>query len=343
MIKKLLIIRLSSMGDIAQAMSMVGRIKESEPSCDLHWLVRSDMVDLPSMHSGIDQIWSLDRCDGLTGIFRLARELKHQRFTHIYDAHLVIRSVIFLFALLFDWRNLISPPKIIIRSKNRIKRFLLFRFRINRFTNWPFIGARSYLDPLQQVGVDSKLPLTPATFPQDLRQEMLGRLKGEGITPGHFVALVPGAAWPLKQWPLDYWKRLVDLHPDTHFVVLGGPDDQMSRELSENFPDKIFNLAGKLTIKESCAVVQLAAVTVVADTGLLHVADLFGARAIALIGPTAFGFPAGKWIDIVEHKMDCRPCTKDGRGACPNPTPAECMFAITPEEISSRLQMVDGL
>ncbi|MBT7768030.1 MAG: glycosyltransferase family 9 protein, partial [Bdellovibrionales bacterium] len=319
------------------------RIKESNPKCKLHWVVRRDMAAVVRLHTGVDQIWELDRSSGLTGILRLARKLKQERYTHIYDAHLVIRSILLMILMLFDWTVFFHRPKIAIRSKNRFKRFLLFRFQINRFTNWPFIGVRSYLAPLAPWGVDGSLPLIAATFPGELLQKLVRRLKDDSLAPGSFIALVPGAAWPLKEWPLSYWIKLVDLHPTKKFIILGGPADPKSQELVAKLKGRVVDFSGKLTIAESGAVVQLAAVTVVADTGLLHLADLFGARALAIIGPTAFGFPAGSWIDIVEHKMDCRPCTKDGRGQCPRPTPAECMMAITPEDISARLQLLDGL
>jgi heptosyltransferase-2 len=75
-----------------------------------------------------------------------------------------------------------------------------------------------------------------------------------------------------------------------------------------------------------------------ADTGLIHVADVYGTPGIMLTGPTAFGGTTFPQISILKADLDCMPCTKDGRGSCSAPTYQKCMLEITPEMVAKKVK-----
>jgi len=60
---------------------------------------------------------------------------------------------------------------------------------------------------------------------------------------------------------------------------------------------------------------------------------LYSAQLSELL-PTAFGFATNENIKTLEVELDCRPCTKDGRGACSQETYQRCMVEITPEQVA---------
>lgn len=74
-----------------------------------------------------------------------------------------------------------------------------------------------------------------------------------------------------------------------------------------------------------------------ADTGFMHAADLFRVPAFALMGPTAFGFPTGPTVEILETALPCRPCTKDGRGKCKLAVYQKCVVDITPQQVAEKI------
>ena len=156
----------------------------------------------------------------------------------------------------------------------------------------------------------------------------------------YFVALAPSAAWPLKRWPLAYWKELINLNPHVFFIVLGGPRDHFCQELVTAAPDHVSNTAGHLSLLESCAVVEHAHAVISADTGILHVADYLQKPGIALLGPTAFGHPSGNTLRVLETNLPCRPCTKDGSGSCYRSIQQECLMSISPLKVSKVLQEI---
>src|SRR5690606_23103054 len=116
-----------------------------------------------------------------------------------------------------------------------------------------------------------------------------------------------------------------------------GPGDGFCADIQKVAPDRIFNLAGRLTWEESVEVLKRSRGVVSGDTGIMHVADLMGRPVLALIGPTAFGYPTQASSEVLEVDLPCRPCTKDGRGRCRNAVYKRCMIDITPESALTRI------
>ena len=93
---------------------------------------------------------------------------------------------------------------------------------------------------------------------------------------------------------------------------------------------------------ESCYLVKQSNLVISGDTGFLHAADLFHTKAIALMGPTAFGYPTGKQAEVIEVDLPCRPCTKDGHGKCKQSTWQKCMVDILPKRVvDTALRILD--
>lgn len=326
---KFLIIRFSSIGDIIQCMGIISGIRENYPEAEIHWIARKDMASFLHMDKRIDKIWAFDKTTGLKGLLQMARQLRQEHYDYIYDAHSNIRSRILRWKLLPLFRH---RPHFTLRSKQRFKRFLLFQCGINRFPR-PFKGVESYQTPLKKWGI--------TRFPRQYRDwqfptDYSGRFDAL-ITP-KTVTLVPSANWKMKRWPVAHWKKLITLLPDYHFLILAGPADTFTQEIKAMAPGKITDLTGQTTLLESCYLVRRSHIVVSADTGFMHAADLFGVPTLALMGPTAFGFPTGPTTRILAVDLPCRPCTKDGRGQCKQKIYQQCMVDITPERVAASIK-----
>ncbi|MDE6450834.1 MAG: glycosyltransferase family 9 protein, partial [Odoribacter sp.] len=152
------------------------------------------------------------------------------------------------------------------------------------------------------------------------------------------VTLVPSANWKMKRWPVQHWQKLIDLLPEYRFVILGGAKDSFCEDIKKKAPERVTNLAGQTSLSEACYLIHQSNIVVSADTGFLHAADLFRRPTLALIGPTAFGFPSGPTAETIEIDLPCRPCTKDGRGKCTQEIYQKCMIDITPERVAKRIR-----
>lgn len=310
---KVLILRFSSLGDIAQAMDIPAALKHWNPQTQVHWAVRADFKTILDTHPDIDFVWPLERTTGLQGLFQLVRSLKRQNFTHIYDAHNNLRSNV-ISALLW-------APHFVRRPKNRWKRWMLFRLRIN-YLPVPFQGRKSFLEPLLKWGIRAK--------PQQVHLEL-----GQGDAGAEdYLALAPSAAWKMKRWPVDHWKNLIQMNPTTKFVILGGLEDEFLNQLSAQNTKVV---AGKMSLIESLNVIRGSRALVSNDTGLLHYADVMGVPSVAIIGPTAFGYPSGANAVVAEIELECKPCSKDGRGPCSNNVYQKCLLDLTPQMVNTQI------
>ncbi len=325
---KILIIRFSSIGDLTQSLSIPSLIYRYHPEAEIHFVTRLDLSALLSNHPHIHQKFYLDRKRGFEGLFELAKRLRKEKYTHIYDAHNNLRS--------FLIRFLVQAPQKLLKPMMRFKRFMLLRFHINLFEK-PFSGQRDLLKPLEKWGVPFSLPPAPQLFlGMDERRKIISLLEKNKVQD--FVVLAPSAAYFLKRWPLEHWHALIKKNPHLSFVILAGPEDTFTEEL--NVYPQVLNLTGQTTLLESAAVVEKALAVISNDTGLLHFAEQLGKPTIALMGPAPFGFPSRPSTKILERELKCRPCSKHGQGPCVNPNYHECLKSISPTEVDAELQKI---
>jgi len=125
--------------------------------------------------------------------------------------------------------------------------------------------------------------------------------------PRDTLALVPGAAWPLKRAPAGILQSLGRDWPGP-VVVLGGPSETETVEtLSRQIPGSV-GLAER-GFTRTIAALGRASVTVCGDTGLMHLAGACGSSVVALFGPThpddGFFVYEGS---VVQRQLACRPC-----------------------------------
>ncbi len=340
--KKFLIIRFSSIGDIIQCMTVIDGIKNHYPDAEIHWIARKDMYSFLDMDDRITKKWGFDRKLGFKGLWEQAQELKKEKFDYIFDAHSNIRSIILKTVLVPRWKRWFGMgPNYTLRSKERLKRILLFKFRIDRFP-MPFKGMLSFREPLKKWGItDFTAHKTDWYFPEELKQKIDSQiLDFKGEEESKFVTLVPSAAWEMKRWPVEHWQKLILNLPDYKFIILAGPDDLFCKDIEEVAADRILNLRGKTNLLESCYWVLKSQLVISGDTGFLHAADKFGTKALSLMGPTAFGFTSGNQIKTLEVALKCRPCTKDGSGKCKQNVYQKCMVDISPEWLAKEVMEI---
>jgi ADP-heptose:LPS heptosyltransferase len=331
--KKILIIRFSSFGDIVQALSVTKRLKQSYPMATIDWLTKTEFADLPNHSEYIDNTITLNKKYGILGLLKLAYRLNKNNYDLVYDAHSNLRSFIIKFILKsFNFRT-----HIISRSKERWKRIQLFKFKNNKFPK-PFRGMISYCDPLEIESSDSLIQSW------NFKYETIKNVnKIVTSMSSRFIVMAPSAAWKMKRWPVEHWKKLIKELGSIQIYFVGGPNDDFINDIIDSEDTHCQNLSGKLNLIESSYLVSKARLVISADTGIIHVADLLGVSGLSLIGPTAFGFSTNKNIKTLEVELACRPCSKDGRGRCEREIYQECMVNISVEKVKiEALKILEG-
>ncbi len=148
---------------------------------------------------------------------------------------------------------------------------------------------------------------------------------------GPYVCVAPTSVWFTKQWPADRWTALLAaLPPHYRVLLLGAPPDAAACEAiaeaaraarpAEAAP--VENLAGKLSLLASAALLRGARLTYANDSAPLHLASAVDAPVAAVFCSTvpAFGFgPLSTFRRVIEtpEPLACRPCGLHGYAACP--------------------------
>jgi len=162
-------------------------------------------------------------------------------------------------------------------------------------------------------------------------------LAEQGITAGRLLlAVSPTAAYGgAKAWLPERFRELIGLwgkrHPDTAMLLLGGPFERdRIAAIIDGLAGRVHNLAGRLTLRQSIAVLSLCRLFIGNDSGLMHVAAALGVPLAAVFGPTEPGrtAPLSERSRMLYRGADCAPCT---RRECP--TDHRCMAAIGAGEV----------
>lgn len=280
---------------------------------------------LPYDKRGIDRGWP--------GVRTLAERLRRERYARAYLPHRSLRTA----ALAF----LARIPS-----------------RIGFSGGWSFLYTESLPKPRTGHEADRLLALAkqpPGAYPPLLRPTAEDQRKADelladaGPNPGPFVGLAPGSIWGSKRWPY-YAELAARLANRVGVAVVGGVDDvalgtAIVAAVGRS-GGRAVNSCGKLTLRQSAALIGRAQLLVTNDSAPLHLATAMGTPCVALFGPTvtAFGFGPVRAGDIalgVEGLL-CRPCSAHGPRECPLGH-HRCMRELTVEAVTRAIEEMGAL
>jgi ADP-heptose:LPS heptosyltransferase len=152
------------------------------------------------------------------------------------------------------------------------------------------------------------------------------------------VVLAIGAANATKKWPADQFARLGELITDP-VIIIGGSDDAADGELIRHrIGSRCTNLAGRLGLKESGALLAGARYVVCNDSVSFHMTRAVGTRAFVIFGPTDPGmFTYNERAVLLYRGEPCAPCSLHGDRKCPKGH-FDCMRRLRPETVLERIK-----
>lgn len=282
--RRLLIVRLSSLGDIIHALPVAAALRSANPSAHIAWLVDERWRSLLDQVEGIDAVHSVPRA-GWNGVRQGISRLRAEQFHCVVDVQGLYKSAIFArlsgapLRVGFDWASAregaasmfynrrVSPP-----HGHRIEKNLALAAALGAATATPQTGARARfplrISPSAEAGVRQMLREASATS---------------------YFMLSPGGGWHSKCWPAE---RFGELHRRLaarfgfRGVVSYGPGE---RELAQT----VLASAGtpaplllELDLPQLMAALRGAQFFVGGDTGPLHLSVALGTPVVGLYGPT---------------------------------------------------------
>ncbi|MBU0474820.1 MAG: glycosyltransferase family 9 protein [Bacteroidetes bacterium] len=318
-VKRILVIRLSSLGDVLLTTPLLRVLKFKFPSSQIDYLIKSGFLDAIKLNPNLSRIisWQSDKDFEAKLI-----ELKKNN----YD-------------LIIDLQNNLRSKKIVSKlgknsftfKKPNIKKFLLVKFKLNLLKDEKSIPQR-YVEVLPDLKMDNKgLELF-------LPEELISKISDEK----EVIGLAPGAFHYTKRWPLKYYAEIGNMLIRDGFsvAIFGGKSD---REICNELKSKIngsIDLSNDDELLETAVNMKKCMLVVCNDSGLMHTATAVGTPVISVFGSSVkeFGFaPFGvKNLIIENNKLTCRPCSHIGKSSCKKKH-FKCMNDLTPNLVYEKV------
>ncbi len=291
---RILIIKLSSLGDLFHALPAVHRLKDAW-NAEIDWVTQSEYADLVHAFDDVSRVFVFPRRHFIHGIRRLRRELRHTRYDYVLDLQGLFKSA--LVTALSRGRRKIGPS--FHRECSR-----LFYREIAGKRNRNRHAVDEIMDVVRHLGIEP----TPIEFPTAFPVMTPDR-------PSPRVAFIPRSRWTTKNWPaskfIETGNALIRACNANVYLVGSKEDQAACLEIEQGLERPCRNLCGTTSLIELGGWLQSMDLVISVDSGPLHMAAAVGVPVMALFGatdPLRTG-PYGRGHRVIARTdLSCRPC-----------------------------------
>lgn len=315
---KILLIRLSSLGDVVLCSPVIRTIK-LQKDCEIHFLTKPIYKDL------INENPYISKCIYYIDDISLKEQLQIEEYELVIDLHYNVRT-----ARIKRW---LDCPSIEFHKAN-IEKWLMVSLKIDRLPHMHLVDRYfAALSSIDVVNDDEGLEVHFTKAKPILEHS------------DNYVVIAFGTAHFTKTMPISLVNNILE-KLDYKIILIGG-EEHMDSSKELKISREIINMIGKTSLRESIQIIQESVVVLAGDTGMMHIAAALKKPTVSVWGSTipAFGMTPyyGKY-DIPHHIIEqkelvCRPCSKIGKPSCPKGH-FDCMRKISAEVVVSKINAI---
>jgi heptosyltransferase-3 len=337
-VKKVLVVKLRHHGDVLLTSPVFSNLQAALPNAEIDAMLYKDTIPMLEGHPAISKFHGYDRGWKKLGLFgKLAKEfsLLKKVWREKYDmvinltegdrgalAALISRATI---------RVGVDPEGNGFIGKKKIYTHIVKNCKTPRHT------VEKNLDALRRIGIFPTMEERDVLFPipEESKKRAAEFLQG---TEDYFL-LHPVSRWRFKCWPASLVAKLVEeLHRRGEKIVMTASPDaeeiQMVQEILTLVPHvPVLNLAGKTSLKELGALIEMSRCLVCVDSVPLHISSALKSPVVVLFGPTS-ETNWGPWLNpharVVAQNLPCRPCFMDGCGGSKR---SDCLTSLSLRDV----------
>jgi heptosyltransferase-1 len=333
--KKILLIKLSAMGDVVHTFPVLNKLRRRYPKARIDWLAGSGVTELLAENPAIDNViefvreeWSKPwQVAPYVSAARLVATLRAAEYDLALDLQGQLRSAVFAFAsgapvrIGFDkpradrWKTL--SRKIPAEAKKhawqgaREGSYLAYTDHISL----PTLDAHPverYLGVAPMLGLDDGAPDFAFPIPAEASTRIDALLDYYGVAKTRLVAVAPGTVWETKQWQSGGFAEVARhfLKKKLAVVLIGSDRERAICDEIAGLAKGTVNLAGETTLPELAALLRRATICVTNDSGPMHLAVALGRPVVAVFGPTdpVWAGPYHRDGAVLRAELPCSPC-----------------------------------
>ncbi len=329
--RRILVIKLSSLGDIVHTLPAVAALRKRFSSAHVSWLVKSQWASILEGNPDVDEVLSFDV--SWRNWPQLIRNLRQRHCDLVLDFQGLFRTGLL---------GLLSGATMRVgfaRAREGARWMYTHRVPLTgkRESSWRLLAMHAVdrnLAIAHFLGSDVSRPIFHLPELAEDEKFIRGLLHGAEVEDhAQLIALAPWSRSSLKSWPLSRFVELAEelMRSSTlRVVVLGGPSEIASaNEFRMSQSHGLVNLVGKLSLRQLPPLLRRMKLVIGNDSSLIHLAAGVETPVLAIFGPTepkATGPYPCTGHSVRRTVLPCSPC---GQRTCQNPIYLECLHSIS--------------
>lgn len=343
-VKKILVVKLRHHGDVLLTSPVFSNLQAAIPQAEIHAMVYKDTVPMLEGHSAIQKFLSYDRGWKNLGFFGklfkefgLLKKIRKEKYDLVINLTEGDRGAIAAFVSGAKICIGLDPEGKGFKGKRKIYSHIVKNCKTPRHT------VEKNLDALRRIGIFPTPEERDVFFAiPDESKKRVRQLLQENKIADYFL-LHPVSRWKFKCWPPSLVAKLIqELHQrGEKIVITASPDSSelmMVEEILKLAPEvPVLDLAGKTSLKDLGALIEMSRCLVCVDSVPLHMSSALKTPTVVLFGPTS-EINWGPWQNqkarVVTQNLPCRPCFMDG---CGGSKMSDCLFTLPVGRVMSAI------
>jgi heptosyltransferase-2 len=336
-VERILIIQTAFIGDAILTLPMIQKLKELYPSREIHVLSIQSTLDIFSSSPFVDKVLVIDKKGkqkSFFSFFNFVRKIKSNNYSLVYSPHRSFRSALIAYLIKADSSYCFSNSSLKFVYKN-IVAYIPSHHEVRR--NLDLIGFKSD---------DENWKILPQLIVPLYSKEKINSFFAKFNTNNNFVTVAPGSVWNTKNYPIEYYEKIVEyfVEKQFHVIIIGGAKDKVLCDgLAEKFSSNVYSVAGEFSILETVELLKRVKILISNDSAPTHLAMCADIPVLTIYCSTVqdFGFfPYNNKSKFISYDaLDCKPCGIHGHKECPLKT-FDCGWKLKPEFVISKIEEI---
>ena len=344
MSKKILIIKLSAIGDVVHTLPCLNAIRAQIPDAKIGWVVQKPSNQILQDHPQIDhlhiyprEVWKKNKLKFLKCFRPFIKEIQNIEYDYAIDFQGLSKSGMIA---------KLSGAKLRIgfgdRDGMREMNGLFTNMKVHPSVEYPHIIHRN-LALLEPLGIHSREAISVFKENEEASNSIQNFFEENAISNKNFVALNPGAGWITKQWPLENFAQLglkIESELKRKVLLMWGPGEkemveEIERLMRQENGDPI--IAPPTNLTQLIELIKHCSLFIAGDTGPTHIAAALNIPCISLFGASDSkrNHPLNQHSTTIQkEEISCVPCWKT---KCKHRPIYECMRSISVDEVFEKI------